>query len=262
MQTKYRNRLAFARLAVYRTIPPKEMSLRICVVQFMHVEALLRVYLMTERTNEQWVADLTADHTVEQAEALEDLRLRLQRGIFYYLRRERSDLSSRSHTNLQQMAEDFTQEATLRIIKNIHSFRGDSRFTTWATKVAVRVAISELRRARYRDFSLEEVTADGEMMPDLNVLFPAGQPTGPERSAEQSEVLEKIRAAIQNALTERQRTALEAVGLRGVPLEIVAEQMNTNRNALYKLLHDARVKLRAALEQEGISVSYIHDLFR
>ncbi|MFC1960117.1 RNA polymerase sigma factor [Chloroflexota bacterium] len=216
---------------------------------------------MIKRTNAQWLADLVADNTVEQADALITLQERLQRGIYYYLSRDRSDLSSRSQYDLQQMAEDFAQEATLRVLKNLQSFRGDSQFTTWATKVAVRVAISELRRARYRDFSLEEITIDGEFMPNLNVQSRVNQPPGPEKATERSDVMRKIETALATSLTERQRVALEAVGIRGVPLDIVAEEMGTNRNALYKLLHDARVKLRAALEKEGLSMEYMKDLF-
>ena len=217
---------------------------------------------MTNRTNEQWLADLTADRTAQQAAALDDLRARLRRGIFYYLTRERSDLVSRFQAELQQMAEDFAQEATLRVLQNLSSFRGDSQFTTWATKVAVRVAISELRRARYRDFSLEDVTIDGELLPDLGAILLSSTSSSPEKTAERADVLDKINRAMRETLTERQRLALEAVGMRGVPMDLVAEQLQTNRNALYKLLHDARSKLRDVLEREGLSMEYILSLFQ
>jgi RNA polymerase sigma-70 factor (ECF subfamily) len=217
---------------------------------------------MNGRTDEAWLAHLTAKESPEQADALEDLRARLKRGIFYYLSRERSDLSTLAHVELEQMAEDFAQEATLRVLANLHSFRGDSQFTTWATKVAVRVAISELRRARYRDLSLEELTADGDLLPGEGGAALSSSPAGPEKSTERNDVVEKVQQAIATALTERQRAALTAVGFRGVPLEIVAERMGTNRNALYKLLFDARLKLRTALEAEGLSADYIRELFR
>lgn len=216
---------------------------------------------MSERTNAQWLADLSSEDTIAQAAAIDDLRIRLQRGIFYYLRRERSDLTERSNQHLQQMAEDFAQEAVLRILDNLDSFRGDSKFTTWATKIAVRVAISELRRARYRDFSLEDVTADGEIIPNLSTTTATDLPLNPEKATERSDVLAKINTAFEEVLTERQRVALEAVGLRGVPMDIVAEQLGTNRNALYKLLHDARKKLKAALEQQHLTLDYIMTLF-
>ncbi len=211
-----------------------------------------------ERSNENWLAVL-AEEGPEQDCALEDLRQRLQRSIYYYLSRERSDLSQYSQQDLTQMANDLAQDAVLRVLENLESFRGDSRFTTWATKIAVRVAISDLRRARYKDFRLDDLTADGELLPGIFNLD-SGSPN-PEHAAEQADVSAMLRQAFQEALTERQHQALEAVVLRGVPLDVVADRMNTNRNALYKLLHDARLKLRTYLEAQGLSVDYMLDLF-
>ncbi|MDL5053839.1 RNA polymerase sigma factor [Oscillatoria laete-virens NRMC-F 0139] len=214
-----------------------------------------------DRTNEQWLADLRAADEI-QASALTDLKERLQRGIFYYLSRERSDLSGLSQHELQQMAQDLAQDATLRVLENLDTFRGDSMFTTWATRIAVRVAISDLRRARYKDFSLETITAEGEIMPGNMNPVAGEKPAQPERAAERQDVLEKIQAALDGVLTERQFRALYAVAVRGVPLEVVAEQMQTNRNALYKLIHDARRKLRAHLEQQGLTMEYVLNLFQ
>jgi RNA polymerase sigma-70 factor (ECF subfamily) len=215
---------------------------------------------MSERTNEQWLADLRATQEV-QAQALQDLQARLQRGIFYYLSRERSDLTHLSQHELTQMAADMAQDATLRVLQNLDSFRGDSQFTTWATRIAVRVAISDLRRARYRDFSLDNLTAEGDLLPpNTNPLMSQQEPL-PERAAEREEVLRKIDGALADGLTERQRRALLAVIVQEVPLEIVAEQLGSNRNALYKLLHDARRKLRTTLEAQGLSLDYVLKLF-
>lgn len=220
---------------------------------------------MTERTNDEWIADLAADPTrgdARRAEALNDLRQRLERGVFYYLRNDRSDLSDYTLDVLEQMAQDFTQDALLKILDNLDSFRGESQFITWATKIAMRVAISELRRARYKDYSLEHVTADGETMPSITSLAisPEGAPP-PENYAERREVLAIIDDALSNALTERQRTALVAYTIDGVPVEEIARQMHTNRNALYKLVHDARVKLKHYMEEQGLTLDYILDLF-
>lgn len=216
---------------------------------------------MTERTNEQWISDLRADAEV-QTTALEDLQKRLQRGIFYYLSRERSDLHHLSNHELAQMANDLAQDATLRVMENLESFRGDSLFTTWATRIAVRVAISDLRRARYRDFSLDNLTAEGDLLPASANPLLTPKPPSPERSAEREEVLRRIDDALSAALTARQRQALVAVVVQGVPLDIVAEQLDTNRNALYKLLHDARRKLKTALETQGLSLNYVLGLFQ
>lgn len=215
------------------------------------------------RSNEQWVAELDDEGNAEvQANAIEALRARLQRGIYYYLSHERSDMSQYAAADLMQMSQDFAQDAILRILKNLHSFRGDSLFTTWAMKIAARVAVSELRRARYKDFSLETITADGDIM--LNMKESPGtsqKPTPPERETERKDVTTIIAKAFDEVLTDRQRIALEAVSLRGIPMDVVAEQLNTNRNALYKLLHDARKKLKVYLEQQGVGMDYMMDLF-
>jgi RNA polymerase sigma-70 factor (ECF subfamily) len=150
----------------------------------------------------------------------------------------------------------------MRVLDNLDSFRGDSRFTTWATKIAVRVAISDLRRARYKDFSLDGLASADELLPSTTAAIGNSPDPSPEDAAERTEMLAKISAALDEALTDRQRQALVAVALQGVPMEVVADRMNTNRNALYKLLHDARRKLRSYLEAQGLSMDYLLDLFR
>lgn len=217
---------------------------------------------MAERGNEQWLAELTGAPD-EQAAALADLRERLRRGIFYYLSRERSDLSQLSGQELGSMADDLAQDATLRVMSSLESFRGDSRFTTWATKIAVRLAISDLRRARYRDFSLDELTIDGELAAEEAAAASLTSPAtpNPEYETERADVMQKIDRTLREALTERQYQALVAVAVQNVPVEVVAERMGSNRNALYKLLHDARRKLRAALEEQGLPTDYMLRLF-
>jgi RNA polymerase sigma-70 factor, ECF subfamily len=216
---------------------------------------------MAERTNDEWLAELRSPPE-QQAQALLDLQARLQRGIFYYLSRERSDLANLSSHELTQMAQDMAQDATLRVMENLDSFRGDSQFTTWATRIAVRVAISDLRRARYKDFSLEDISAEGDLLPASANPVASEKPPGPERAAEQTEVLVKVQKALEEVLTDRQYQALMATTIQGVPLEVVAEQMGTNRNALYKLIHDARRKLRTHLETQGLSLDYVLNLFQ
>jgi RNA polymerase sigma-70 factor (ECF subfamily) len=210
------------------------------------------------RTNEEWLSELRGSPE-SQAAAVRDLRTRLKRSILYYLSQERSDMRNRSIQELDRMADDLAQDATLRVMDNLDSFRGESQFTTWANRIAVRLAISDLRRARYKDFSFDQLTADGETLPtNLN----STPPPGPEKSVERNDVLAKINRAMEEALTERQYDALTAVALRGVPMDVVAEQLGTNRNALYKLLHDARKKLRAYLEAQGLPLEYMMNLFQ
>ncbi len=215
---------------------------------------------MPERTNQEWLRDL-AEGAPNRTDAIAALRERLKRGLFYYLSRERGDLADHPAEEIQQMAEDFAQEALLRILSNLDSFRGDSQFTTWAMRIAVRLVISELRRLRYRDFSLDSLVDGNEnRAADAHALTIA-EGDSPERSAEKREAWLRIERALSEALTARQRAAFEALILQGVPLDIVAEQLNTNRNALYKLIFDARRKLRQHLEAQGLSPEYILALF-
>lgn len=215
---------------------------------------------MAERTNDQWVADLQPGAISREA-AIADLRTRLQRGLFYYLSRERSDLADLATDEITHMAEDFAQEATLRVLDNLPTFRGDSQFTTWATKIAVRMAISEMRRARYRDFSLDALMNDSDNRAGDASLIAASDEDSPELTAEKRDVLAGVERALREALTSRQRAAFEALILEGVPLDVVADRLGTNRNALYKLIFDARRKIRTHLENQGLAPDYILELF-
>jgi RNA polymerase sigma-70 factor (ECF subfamily) len=203
---------------------------------------------MVERTNEEWLAALRGP---EQAEALADLRALLVRGLRYALA-SRSDVDD-------QNREDFAQDALLKILNALDTFRGESRFTTWAQKIAVNVAFTELRRRRWQDTSLEAITQGMSLdfVPDMLI----DRTAGPDQQAVQSDFLETLRRLIATELTEKQRQALIAIRVQGMPLEEVARRMGTNRNALYKLLHDARQRLKKKMEEEGLSAQDVLDAF-
>jgi RNA polymerase sigma-70 factor (ECF subfamily) len=195
---------------------------------------------MTERTNQEWLAALRGPG---RDEALADLRALLVRGLGYALA---------GHSNVDDSTlEDFAQEALLKILNGLDSFRGESRFTTWAQKIAVHVALTELRRHRWRDVSLDEITGspDADFIPDTL----ADPSVGPEQQAIQRSLLSALRRIIATELTDKQRQALVAARIHGMPLEEVARRMGTNRNALYKLLHDARQRLKKRMIAEGLS---------
>lgn len=194
---------------------------------------------MKDRTNQEWLSDLQGP---AQSEALADLRAFLVRGLGYAL-------SSRSDVDDENI-EDFAQDALLRILDNLHTFRGESKFTTWAQKIAVNVAFTELRRRRWQDVSLDEITdAQGlDFVPDMMI----DRSAGPDQQAVQHIFLETLQRLIASELTEKQRRALVAVQLQGMPLEEVARRMGTNRNAMYKLMHDARQRLKKKMEAEGL----------
>jgi RNA polymerase sigma-70 factor (ECF subfamily) len=89
----------------------------------------------------------------------------------------------------------------------------------------------------------------------------ADSQAGPDVSAERADMLEHIRRVIEEELTDRQRQALVLLGLQDMPMEDAARKLKTNRNALYKLLHDARLRLRTRLAQEDISPNDVLALF-
>lgn len=203
---------------------------------------------MQNRTNEEWLSDLRGQN---KNEAIEDLRGVIKKGLIY-------SLSSRIKTDLESQVEDFTQDSILRILDKMDTFRGESRFTTWAQKVAVRVAFTEMRRQRWKDISLEDLMPEDSG--DFTPLVLSDPSPDPETRASQTQLLEMIGGMMED-LTERQRTALLAVMHGGMPLEEVARRMDTNRNALYKLLHDARKQMRNSLQEKGMTPQDVLDVF-
>jgi RNA polymerase sigma-70 factor (ECF subfamily) len=152
---------------------------------------------------------------------------------------------------------DFTQEALIKITGNLDSFRGESRFTTWAQKIAMNVALTELKRRRWHDVSLQELFARREGAD----RGPADPHLTSEQLALQNTVLGELRRIIDEELTDRQREAVVAVILEEMPISEVAKRMGTNQNALYKLLHDARKKLKRQMEASGLSAKEVLALF-
>ena len=211
-----------------------------------------------ERTNEMWLEHLRDDNP-HQAEAIEDLREYLQRSIIIYLR-SRSDLSYLAEIELQQMCQDFAQDALLKIQKGLDSFRGKSKFTTWAAKIAANHTISELRRAKWRDLSLDAITESGTSLQEI-FGFDSSSGGNPDTQSERQQVWQTISGVIENDLTERQRQVLVAVRVDNIPMSEVARLLDTNINNIYKLLHDARLKLKHGLEDLDLDPQYILQLF-
>jgi RNA polymerase sigma factor (sigma-70 family) len=209
------------------------------------------------RSNTEWVTDLgsvgpSRDH------ALADLRAVLVKGLHYALA-GRNELLQLDAEARAQLIEDFTQSALMRILDNLDSFRGESMFTTWAQKVAVRVALTELRRQRWRNVSLEQLTQmDGvETMP----AFLADPAPNPEQVALRNSIMATLERVIMEELTEKQRMVMMAARIRDMPLEEVARRIGSNRNAVYKMLHDARQRLKKRLEAEGLTVDEVWAAF-
>lgn len=201
---------------------------------------------MQERTNEQWLEDLTPAHP-HQAQALADLRQEILHGLPYAL----SGWLTPSDPRFEALAEEVAQETLLRVLAHLHTFEGRSKFTTWVHKIAVRVAYSDLRRKRWQNYSLEALSETDDGVPTEKWL--ADPSASPAQIIEGQDMMARVRRIMAEELTEKQRQAMTAMALTGMPMEELARRMNTNRNALYKLIHDARLKLKRRLAQEGIS---------
>jgi len=209
---------------------------------------------MTTRTNEAWVSDLRSNGE-NRSKALEDLRVVIQRGLPYALSRWLSP----DQPQFGALVEEVTQETLLRVLDQLETFEGRSQFTTWVHKIAVRIALTELRRKRWRDSSLDELTENEDAPPPPGLL--ADSQAGPETSAERTDMLTRVRRIIEEELTDRQRQALILLGVQDMPIEDAARKLKTNRNALYKLLHDARLRLRTRLAREEIAPHEVLALF-
>jgi RNA polymerase sigma-70 factor, ECF subfamily len=207
---------------------------------------------MPERSNQDWLEQLGASGPVRDA-ALADLRRLIVASLPYAI----SQPGVVDEAEFGAFAEDVAQEALLKVLAHIGSFQGRSRFTTWVLKISVRVAFTELRQRRWKDVSLDELEA-GYGRAQAGPV--AERKAGPERTAEQSSMAALIGRMMAEELTERQRRAMDAM-LRGMPLEEIARRLGTERNALYKLLHDGRLRLRRRLAQEGLTPGEVMALF-
>jgi RNA polymerase sigma-70 factor (ECF subfamily) len=154
--------------------------------------------------------------------------------------------------DLDDIANQAADDALVSVLGRLDSFRGASRFTTWAYKFALLEAAVKLRRRAWqgREVPLE---------PETWSLFSSAG-IEPDESAEQSELLDTLQQAIADVLTPHQRRVLVAVALNGFPIDVLAERLNTSRGALYKTLHDARRKLRSHLEELGLSLETLEDV--
>jgi len=181
--------------------------------------------------DEQWLARLHA------------LLLRAAR---FEVARRRPTLPHLRGNELEDIAYQAADDALMSVLARLDDFRGESRFTTWAYKFALLEAAVKLRKRAWQG---REVPLEPE---SWSLFTSAG--LGPEDEAEQSELLQALQQAVDEELTPHQREVLVALALNGVPIDVLAERLETTRGALYKTLHDARRKLRRHLDEQGISV--------
>lgn len=209
---------------------------------------------MSKRTNEEWLSDLRSPGPSQEA-ALADLRAIIVAGLPYAL----DKWLSANDPKFAPLAEEVAQVTLLRVLDYLKTFEGRSQFTTWVHKIAVRVALTELRRKRWENVSLDEL-AEGGDNPPMERLMADSAPS-PERIVEGTDMIERVQRIIGEELTEKQRQAMMAISVHRMPLEEVARRLGTNRNALYKLMHDTRLRIKRRLAQEGLTPGDVLALF-
>ena len=215
---------------------------------------------MSTRTNEEWLHDLNAGGLLQET-AIAELRHLLLRAVLFFFSRNLGDFEKLSRAETLQLAEDGAQDALIAVLNHPSDFRGDSKFTTWAYKFAINIALMTARRERWRGKSLDQpvFSDDGSTFDTFLADKSSGQT--PDLAAIQGEVSATLREVIENDLTEKQRQVLMWMVFHEVPMDEIVERLGTNRNAIYKLLHDVRRKLKSSLQARGFETGEMLHLF-
>lgn len=209
---------------------------------------------MTSRTSDEWLDDLRATDDRRES-ALADLRAIILRGLPFAL----AGKLSPDHPQFNFLLEEIAQETLLKVLAHLSTFEGRSQFTTWVQKIAVREALGELKRRRWRDVPLPEmIESDESDAPAREMADPAPPP---EAQAERNDLLQRVNRMVAEELTDKQRQAVELLALHGLSVEAAARQLQVKPNALYKLMFDARARLKQRLEREGLTPAQILSVF-
>ena len=193
---------------------------------------------LAEVPRDEWISALHGPPAVRD-EAHAQLHALLLRAARFELSRRRTMLRDVSQGEIDDLAVQAADDAMVAVLAKLDTFRGASRFTTWAYKFALLEAGVKARRRAWRD---REVTLDDDSWPAVRDTGPSAQ-----QVLEDAETLRAVRDAMDSVLTDHQRQVFVALALNGVPIDVLAERLDTTRGALYKTLHDARRKLRAVI---------------
>ena len=199
-----------------------------------------------EEHSGEWLRGLRA----RDEKWLARLHALLLRAARFEVARRRPTLPHLRGNELEDIAYEAADDALMSVLARLDDFRGESRFTTWAYKFALLEAAVKLRKRAWQG---REVPLEPE---SWSLFTSAG--LGPEDEAEQTELLQALQQAVDEELTARQREVLVALALNGVPIDVLAERLETTRGALYKTLHDARRRLRSCLAERGLDPD-LHD---
>jgi RNA polymerase sigma-70 factor (ECF subfamily) len=198
----------------------------------------------------EWLQALHAEGAIRE-DAIARLHSLLLRAARFEVARRRPALPHLRGGELDEIANEAADDALMSVLRRLDDFRGLSRFTTWAYKFVLYEAAVKLRKRAWQG---REVPLEPE---SWDVLSSRG--LEPDSEVEQSELLGTVQRAIDEVLTPHQRRVLVALAVNGVPIDVLADRLSTNRNALYKTLHDARRKLRDHLEERGLALDGLED---
>ena len=212
------------------------------------------------RSNQEWLDDLNSSGP-PQAAAIADLRDLLLRAALYFFSRNLNDFGGSGRDEILQKAEDCAQEALIAVMDNLPGFRGDSKFSTWAYKFAINKALMAARHERSKPVSLDELDSASESNLSEWMLEDRSEGAAPEQSSLQAEIRRVMLEVIRQELTEKQRRVLFLMVFNDIPMDEVVLHFGINRNAVYKMLHDARRKLKNALLARGFEVGETLALF-
>jgi len=199
-----------------------------------------------DRAEWDWVARLSSPGAGRDAAIIELHGLLLRAARFEVGRRCAAFPQIRS-SDREDLARQSADDAMMSILRRLGDFRGESRFPTWAYKFALVEAGAKVSRHAWRG---REIPLEPTRWP----LIAVGAPT-PHQQAEAQDLLCALREEIESKLTAHQREVLVAITLDEVPIDVLAERLHTTRGAVYKTLHDARHKLRAALAVRGLGIN-------
>ena len=203
--------------------------------------AVAPMVVRVDEESREWLEGLHA----RREDAIERLHALLLRAARFEVARRRPTLPHLRGDELDDIALEAADDALMSVLRRLDDFEGRSRFTTWVYKFALLEAAVKLRKRAWQD---REVPLE----PESWALF-SSPALGPEADVEQGELLATLQRAIGEILTPHQRQVLVALALNGVPIDVLADRLDTTRAALYKTLHDARKKLRRHLEECGLS---------
>jgi RNA polymerase sigma-70 factor (ECF subfamily) len=209
------------------------------------VERMVANVPVLDDESREWLRDLRAEGAARD-DALARLHALLVRAARFEVARRRPMLPHVRGDELDDIVMEAADDALMSVLRRLDDFRGASRFTTWVYKFALLEAAVKLRKRAWQG---REVPIEPE---SWSLFSSAG--LEPAAEAEQSELLTTLQNAIGEVLTPHQRNVLIALAVNGVPIDVLAERLNTNRGALYKTLHDARRKLRKHLDECGLAL--------